>query len=59
MVQEPVQNRRSQGAVVIEDFGPVFIGLVGGQDDRTMLIALADDLEEQVSACFIDGLCGG
>ncbi len=33
MVHEPVQNGAGQGAVVIEDFGPVFIRLVGGQQD--------------------------
>ncbi len=50
VVQEPVQHGAGQGAVVVEDFGPVFVGLVGGQDDGAALVALADDLEEQVGA---------
>jgi hypothetical protein len=29
VVQEPVQDGAGQGAVVVEDFGPVLIGLVG------------------------------
>jgi len=28
VVQEPIQDGAGQGAVVVEDFGPVFIGLV-------------------------------
>jgi len=32
VVQEPVQNGAGQGAVVVGDFGPVFIGLVGRDD---------------------------
>jgi hypothetical protein len=55
MVQEPVQNGAGQGAVVVEDFGPVFIRLVGGQQDGALLVTLADDLEEQVRAGFVDG----
>ena len=50
MVQEPVQHGAGQGAVVVEDFGPVLIGLVGGQQDGTLLVTLADDLEEQCVA---------
>lgn len=30
-------------------------GLVGAQDDRAALVALADDLEEEVGAVFVDG----
>jgi hypothetical protein len=55
MVQEPVQNGAGQGAVVVEDFGPVFIRLVGGQQDGALLVTLADDLEKQVRAGFVDG----
>jgi hypothetical protein len=29
VVQEPFQDGAGQGAVIVEDFGPVFIGLVG------------------------------
>lgn len=33
----------------------MFIGLVGGQHDRALLVAVADDLEEQICAGFVDG----
>ena len=55
VVQQPVQYRAGESAVVVEDLGPVFIGLVGGQHDGTLLVSLADDLEEQVGADFING----
>ena len=55
VVQQPVQHGAGQGAVVVEDFGPVFIRLVGRQQDGALLITLADDLEEQVRAGFVDG----
>ena len=54
VVQEPIPHGAGQGAVIVEDFGPVFIGLVGRDDGRTGLIPLAENLEEQVSADFID-----
>ena len=34
VVQQPIQHGAGQGAVVVEDFGPVFIGLVGRDDGR-------------------------
>src|SRR5271170_7192197 len=55
VVQEPVQHGAGQGAVVVEDFGPMFIGLIRGQQDGALLVTLADDLEEQVRAGFVDG----
>jgi hypothetical protein len=48
MVEEPVQDGRRDGAVVIEDGGPLFEGLVGGQHDGAAFVAVADDLEEEV-----------
>ena len=55
MVEQTVQDGARQHGVVVEDFGPVFVGLIGGQHNRALLVALADDLEEQVSARLIDG----
>src|SRR5580700_8181831 len=55
VVQEAVQHGAGEGAVVVEDFGPVFIRLVGGQQDGALFVTLADDLEEQVRAGFVDG----
>ena len=34
---------------------PLFEGFVGGKDDRTAFVALADDLEEQVGSALVDG----
>jgi len=40
MVQESVEDRGSQGAVVVEDLGPVFVRSVGCDDNGAPLIAL-------------------
>jgi hypothetical protein len=50
VVQEPVQHGAGQGAVVVEDFGPMFIRLVGGQQDGALLLTLAN--VGQVSSLF-------
>ena len=42
-------------AIAVEDGSPLFEGFVGGQDDRTAFVALADDLEEQVGSALVDG----
>ena len=55
VAQEPIQHRAGEGAVVGEDFGPLSIGMLGSQHERALLIPLADDLEEQVCARFVDG----
>ena len=54
-MQESVQNRRGQSAVIVEDAAPLFEGFVGGQHDGAALVALADDLEEEVGAMLVDG----
>ena len=33
----------------------MLVDLVGGEDDGATFVALADDLEEQVGAVFVDG----
>lgn len=55
MVEQPVEQRRGQRGVVVEDLGPVLIGAIGRDDERAVLIALADDLEQQVRAELVDG----
>ena len=55
VVEETVEHGRGDGRVVVEDLGPVFVGPVGRDDGRALLIAAADDLEEQVGADFVDG----
>jgi hypothetical protein len=46
MVEESIQHGAGQRRVIIEDLGPVFIGLIGREHDRTALVSLADDLKE-------------
>src|SRR5512142_2962975 len=55
VMEEAIQHGASQRRVVIEDLGPVLIRLVGREHDRTPLVALADDLEEQVGPNLVDG----
>lgn len=55
VMKESVQDRGSEGGVVVEDFGPGFVGLVGGEDDGASFVALADYLEEEVGAGLVDG----
>jgi len=50
VVQEPIEGGRGNGAITVKDSGPLFEGLVGGDDDRTTFVALADNLEQQVDS---------
>jgi hypothetical protein len=52
-MQEPIQHRGSQGGIVVEDLGPVFIRLIGRDDGRAIFITLAEDLKEQIRSGFI------
>lgn len=45
MVEEPVEDGGGDGGVV-EDRAPVGDAAVGGEDDRAVLVAARDDLEE-------------
>ena len=55
VVEKSVEDRRRQRAVVVEDGRPLLERLVRGQNQGTVFIALADDLEQQVGALFVDG----
>ena len=55
MMEQAIQHRGGNGAVVIENRGPLFEGFVGGQGNGSSLVALADDLEKQISPLLIDG----
>ena len=44
MVQESVRHGAGQGAIVVEDFGPVFITLVSRQQDGALLVTLAETI---------------
>ena len=54
VMHEAVEDGAGDGAVVIEDHGPILEDAVGGKDDGAAFIALADDLKEQIGALFID-----
>ena len=45
-MQQTVEECRGEGAVVVEDLGPVFERSVRADDDGAAFVALADDLEE-------------
>lgn len=54
MMEQPVEKRRRHHAVA-HHLGPGFEALVRGDDDRDLLIELADQVEEQVGFAFLDG----
>ena len=54
VMEQAIEERGGEGAVVVEDLRPVLIGAICSEDDGTPLIALADDLEEQIGAMFVD-----
>src|ERR1039458_5417323 len=53
-VENAVEYRAGDPGVVIKNLGPAFEGLVGGDDDGAALVALADDLEEQIGAELVE-----
>src|SRR5262245_22473382 len=55
VVQDAVEDGGRQGAVVVEDLRPVLVGAVGADQHRCALIALADDLQQQISTVLVDG----
>lgn len=54
-MQHAVQDGRLHAGIVVEDAGPVLVGLVGRDDRGAPLIALTDDLEDQIGAGLIQG----
>jgi hypothetical protein len=54
-MEDAVEDGGGEGAVVVEDLRPVFVGAVGGDDHGGALVTLADDLEQQVGAVLVDG----
>ena len=54
MMKQPIQKSRGHHAVA-HHLGPRFEALVRGDDDRDLLIELADHIEEQVGLPFLDG----
>ena len=54
MVQDAIEDRGGQCTVVVEDLRPVLVDAVGGDHHRGALVALADNLEQQVRAMLVD-----
>ena len=54
MVEQAVEQGRSQGAVVVEDLGPLLEGTIGRNHRRAPLVAVADHLEQGIGAELID-----
>src|SRR5262245_41800700 len=55
VVEDAIQDGGGQGAVIVEDLRPVLVGTVGGDQHRRALVALADDLEQQICTVLVDG----
>ena len=55
VMEQPIQDGGGDGAVVVEDLGPGFVAFVAGEQDRSAFVAVADDLEEELCALFVDG----
>ena len=55
MMEEAIQNGGGDRGVAIKDVGPLFEGFVGGDNDRSALIARTDDLEEEIRSTLING----
>ena len=54
MVKDPIQDGRGDHGVA-EDLVPLAEAAVGGQDQRPLLVAARDELEEQMGAVTVDG----
>ena len=54
VMQKPVEQRGGKRGVVVEDFRPAFERPIGAHQDGAALVALGDDLEQQVGTEFVD-----
>ena len=54
VVKESIQQCRGKSAVIVEDFRPVFESAVCGDNQRALLIPVADDLKKHVRSGFIN-----
>ena len=59
MVKEAVEDGGGDSAVAVEDSRPLLEGFVGSEHDGAALVALADELEKEVSAALVDGKIAG
>ena len=53
VVKQAVENGGRQSGIVVKDAGPLFVGLVGRQDDGSFLVSLADHLEQEIGSGFV------
>ena len=53
-MEQAIEDGRRDAGVVVEDRGPVLVGLVRRDDDGASFVALADDLEEQVRPGLVE-----
>ena len=54
-MKKAIEDGGGNGAIAVEDSGPLFEGFVGGDDDRTAFVSLTDDLKKQVGSALIYG----
>ena len=53
-MQQAIESCRGHDRVARKDFGPVTEGFIRGEDDGTVVIvALRDDLKEEIGLCLI------
>jgi len=55
VMQQPIQEGRRQGAVMVEERGPRLASAVRGEHERPVCIAPPDDVEEEVGASRVNG----
>ena len=55
VVRQAVEDRGGEDLVADEDLGPVAHVLVGGEDDRALLVARAHEAEEEVGLPAVEG----
>jgi len=53
-MKQAVEDRACDAGIVVKNFRPSLEGFVGRDDGGTTFVTLADDLEEQVGAHFIE-----
>ena len=53
VVQQTVKQRGCESAVAVKRVSPFFVGQVGGNDCGAVLVAAADNLENEVCGSFV------
>ena len=65
VMKEAVEDGGGNGAITVKDSWPLLEGFVGGEHDGAALVALADNLEQEIGPALVYGevaelikLCG-